>query len=196
VGVEPVLLDRLILGAETARSDALIVLADGRLVAARTFGGKDAATSVGSLSAAITDLAHGQRDFPGGIRLSPSELAALGQAIIDGGKWTGEPTVPAHWMSALAPPAESAPARPSPLWNRELDPTDVDHKRFIGFGCITSTNEALLVFPEARLVVVRTTSRTDNQYDRPYDSRDLMVWLSQMADCIAVEKLGRGISVK
>jgi len=104
--------------------------------------------------------------------------------------------VPPQWMSALAAPAESAPARPSPLWTRELDPTDVDHKRFIGFGCVTDAGEGLLVYPEARLVVVRTIRRTVNQYDRRYDARDVMEWLSQMADSIAVEKLGRTIHVK
>lgn len=196
VGVEPVLLDRLILGAETARSDALIVLADGRLVAARMFGGKDAPSSVGSLAASITDLAHGKRDFPGGIRLGPSELAALGQAILDGGKWTGEPTVPSHWMSALAAPADSAPAGPSPSWTRELDPTDTDGKRSIGFACFTDAGEGLLIYPEARLVVVRTISRTVNRYDSRYDARDVMEWLSQMAESIAVEKLGRTIQRK
>lgn len=195
VGVEPVLLDRLILGAETARSDALIVLADGRLVAARTFGGEDAPASVGSLSAAVTEIAHGERDFPGGLRLRPSELAALGQALLDGGKWTGEPTVPLPWMSALAAPADSASPRLGPSWDREIDPTDVDRKRVLGFGRVTEAGEGLLVYPEARLVVVRTVNRPDSLYDRRYDARDVMEWLSQMAESIAVEKLGRAIRV-
>jgi hypothetical protein len=39
-GVEPVLLDFLVLRAATARSDALLVLADGRLVAAALVGGR------------------------------------------------------------------------------------------------------------------------------------------------------------
>jgi len=190
-GVEPVLLDRLVLGAESARSDALIVLADGRLVAARTFGGADAPPSVGSLSAAITELAGGQRDFPDGLRLCPSELAALGQALLDNGKWTGEPAVPLPWMSALAAPTDSAPARSGPSWTLQPDPTNPE--RPIGFGRVTDAGEGLLVYPEARLVVVRTVHRVRNSYDRRYDARDEMEWLDEMAEAIAVEKLGRTI---
>ena len=76
------------------------------------------------------------------------------------------------------------------------DPTDIDRKRSIGFACFTDAGEGLLIYPEARLVVVRTISRDDNPYDRRYDARDVMEWLSQMAESIAVEKLGRTIHVK
>ena len=105
VGVEPVLLDRLVLGAENARSDGLVVVADGRLVAARTFGGADEPSSVGSLTREIAALAHGETDFLDGVRLRPSDFAALGQAILDGGVWTGERIVPQTWMDSLVAPS-------------------------------------------------------------------------------------------
>lgn len=180
VGVEPVLLDRLVLGAETARSDALLVLSDGRLVAARTFGGADVASSVGSLSREITTLAHGDQR----VDLRPSELAALGQALLDDGEWTGEPALPEPWTAVLLALA----ADPSPTaWTVQPDPTD--DTRPLGFGHLTAAGEGLLVYPEARLVVVRTLRRTPNGYDRRYDDRDEMEWLDQMAEAIAVEKL-------
>jgi hypothetical protein len=85
-----------------------------------------------------------------------------------------------HWIIALAAPVESAPAGPGPSWTRELDPTDIDRKRSIGFACFTDAGEGLLIYPKARLVVVRTISRTVNPYDCRYDARDHMEWLSQM----------------
>jgi hypothetical protein len=157
VGVEPVLLDRLLLGAEIARSDALLVLAEGKLVAARTFGAGDVATGVGALSAAVT------RD---GRSLRPSEIGALGQAWLDGGTWTGPALFPLH------------------------DPTD-ERGPALGFGTQTHDGEALLIYPEAKLVVVRTLHRVENGWDRRYDERDGMEWLDEMAEAIAVEKLGR-----
>ncbi|MES2642723.1 MAG: hypothetical protein V4850_24785 [Myxococcota bacterium] len=190
VGVEPVLLDRLVLGAEAARSDGLLVLADGRLVAARTFGNEDAPTSVGTLSAAIAELAGGQPDVPNGLRLRPSELAALGQALLDGGEWMGERAVPERWMETLAVPAADAAPSPGAGWSIQPDPTD-EARAPLGFGHVTEAGEGLLFYPEARLVVVRTMHRVENRYDRRYDRRDEMGWLDEMAEAIAVEKLGR-----
>lgn len=187
VGVEPVLLDRLVLGAETARSDSLIVLANGRLIAARTFGSGDYATSVGSLSGALSELVGGQGDVPSGLR--PSDLAALGQALLDGGKWTGESVVPTRWLEILALPGSGiAPVSGAP-WTVQPDPTDDAHTP-VGFGHVTRAGEGLLIYPEARLVVVRTMRRVENRYDARYDSRDRMEWLDEMAEAIAVDKLG------
>jgi CubicO group peptidase (beta-lactamase class C family) len=186
VGVEPVLLDRLVLGAETARSDGLLVLADGKLLAGRTFGGEDDVASVGSLPVEIAVLAGGESDDPDAQRLRPSDLAALGQALVDG-KWTGEPVVSEPWRQALALPAvDGAPGAP---WAVVSDPND-GTRAPIGFKHVTDQGEGLLFFPEAHLVVVRTMHRVENGYDRRYDRRDGMEWLDEMSEAIVVEKLG------
>ncbi|MFZ5477221.1 MAG: hypothetical protein ACOZNI_10655 [Myxococcota bacterium] len=185
VGVEPVLLDRLLIGAETARSDALFVVADGRLVAARTFGGEDAPRFVRSLADDIAILAGGEAGGQG-TNLRPSDLAALGQALVDGGTWTGAPVVPEGWTDALALPTGELAGN----WTAQPDPTDPARPP-VGFGHVTDDGEALLMYPEARLVVVRTMRRVGNRYDRRYDARDRMEWLDEMAESIAVEKLGR-----
>lgn len=190
VGVEPTLLDRLVLGAETARSDALLVLADGRLIAARAFGGEDAPTSVGSLAAELAELAGAQGELPETLRLRPSGLAALGQALLDGGKWTGEPVAPGSWLETLAVPTSSATSKLESPWSPQPDPTDVSLPP-IGFAHVTEAGEGLLLYPEARLIVLRTMHRVENMYDRRYDDRDQMEWLDEMAEAIAVEKLGR-----
>ncbi len=193
LGIEPVLLDRLVLVAETARSDALIVMANGKLIAARTFGSGDDPTSVGSLSSAIARLAGGHGDVATVLR--PSDIAALGQALIDGGDWTGEPVVPARWIETLAlPPVGAAPASGAP-WTVQPDPTDPeptgDGSSPLGFGHVTADGEGLLMYPEAQLVVVRTLRRVENRYDARYDERDEMEWLDEMSEAIAVDKLGR-----
>lgn len=193
VGIEPVLLDRLLLGAETARSDALIVVASGKLVAARTFGSGDAPTSVGSLSGAIAQLAGGPGDVATGLR--PSDLAALGQALVDGGDWTGEPVVPGRWIEALAlPPVDTTSVSATP-WTVQADPTDPDpgaHGRSpLGYGHVTADGEGLLIYPAAELVVVRTMRRVENRYDARYGDRDEMEWLDEMSEAIAVDTLGR-----
>lgn len=187
VGVEPVLLDRLVLGAETARSDSLFVLANGRLLAARTFGAGDYATGVGSLSTEIAELAGGQSDVSTGLR--PSDLAAVGQALLDGGEWKGEPVVPSRWLDVLALPAADEAPVSGALWTVQPDPTD-DGRSILGFGHVTQAGEGLLLYPEARLVVVRTIDRVENRYDARYDDRDAMEWLDEMAEAIAVDKLG------
>lgn len=185
LGGEPVLVDRLVLGAETARSDALVVLADGKLVASRTFGGADGPESVDGLSAAVTALADGAADVPNGLHLRPSELAALGQAILDGA-WTGAPVVPSGWLARiLAHPTDDESA-----WTVLPDPQDSALPP-IGYGVTTPRGEALLLFPEARLVVVRTLHRAPNPYDARYDARDRMEWLGSMSEAIALDKVGR-----
>jgi hypothetical protein len=163
VGVAPVLLDRLLIGAETARSDALLVVAEGQLVAARTFGGSDDTTSVASLGRTVAS-AGGQ-----GHELRPSDIAAFGQDLLESGRWT----------TATGSPWTTRPDR--------HDPKRSD----LGFGHVSSSGEALLMYPEARLVVVRTVRRVENPWDRRYDGRDQMEWLGEMADTIALEKLGR-----
>jgi hypothetical protein len=184
VGVEPVLLDRLVLGAETARSDGLVVLADGKLIAGRTFGGPDAPERVGALSAAVGALAG----VPNLAR-SPSALAAVGEALLDG-TWTGSPVLTDAELARLsAGVASLAPDTASSPWTQRPDPVDASREP-IGFGALTSGGEGLLVYPAANLVVVRTVSRRSTPYDRRYDDRDQMEWLDQMADAIAVEKLG------
>lgn len=165
VGVSPVLLDRLVLGAETARSDSLIVLADGQLVAARTFGGTDVAMFVGSLAWFVRSLPDGAGADLTGPR--PSDIAAMGQQLISN-------------------PRGSEPASP---WTARPNPND-EQAGDLGFGHLTSAGEGLMIYPEARLVVVRTLRRVENGYDRRYDARDGMEWLDQMADTIALEKLG------
>jgi hypothetical protein len=184
VGVEPVLLDRLVLGAETARSDGLFVISDGRLIAARTFGGPDDKDRVGSLTADLAGLAHGDKDFVDGVRLRPSDLAALGQAMLDGGVWTGDRAVPEAWMQLLVAPTATS-AGP---WSIRADPLDKT-RAALGFGHSTDAGEGLLVYPPAHLVVVRTLRRAQNAYDARYDSRDRMEWLGSMSDAIAMDKL-------
>jgi hypothetical protein len=161
VGVDPVLLDRLVMGAETARSDALIVVADGQLVAARTFGGFDDTTSVGWLGKLVTSGGGSS-----GHEMRPSDIAALGQDLLESGREPGSPWTPR---------------------SDRHEPPRTD----LGFVQISDAGEALLVYPEAKLVVVRTMRRVENVYDRRYDDRDQMGWLGAMADTIALEKLGR-----
>jgi hypothetical protein len=165
------------------------VLAEGRLVAARTFGGPDAQTSVGSLSDALATIGGTDDERAIGLQLRPSDLAALGQALMDGG-WTGPPVLPDGRLERLTAVAANSGLAPGRSWTDLRDPTDTSGPP-LGFGKLTSAGEALLVYPEARLVVVRTMRRASNQYDRRYDARDRMEWLDEMAESIVVEKLGR-----
>lgn len=187
VGVEPVLLDRLVLGAENARSDAIVVVSEGRLVAARTFGGSDAAAVVGSLDAELGDLLPHPVRPPAALELRPSEVAALGQALLDGGAWTGAPVVDSDLLDAFGRPAALDPAHSEVGWTHLRHPRERGG-RPLGFGHLTGAGEGLLVYPEARLVVVRTLQRQENRYDRRYDERAGMEWLQQMSEAIAVAK--------
>ena len=83
-------------------------------------------------------------------------------------------------------------AGPVAAWTPQPDPTDPARPP-IGFGHVTDQGEGLLIYPEARLVVVRTMRRVENPYDRRYAARDHLEWLDEMAESIAVEKLGRNV---
>lgn len=64
-GLDPLLLDRLVLGAEEARSDQLVVVSDGQVVARRHFGGTDAPMSIQSITKPIAALALGMLQAEG-----------------------------------------------------------------------------------------------------------------------------------
>ncbi len=72
-----------------------------------------------------------------------------------------------------------------------MSPNPANASTPVGFGHVTGAGEGLFVYPEAQLVVVRTMRRVENRYDRRYDNRDEMEWLDEMAEAIAVEKLGQ-----
>jgi CubicO group peptidase (beta-lactamase class C family) len=83
-GLDPLLLDRLVLAAEESRTDQLIVVSDGKVVARRHFGGADRPMRLQSITKPIASLALGM-------------LEAEGQL----GGPDGIDTPVAHWLPAL-----------------------------------------------------------------------------------------------
>ena len=66
-GLDPLLLDRLVLAAEESRSDQLVVVSDGQVVVRRHFGGTDRPMTIQSITKPISALALGMLQSEGRI---------------------------------------------------------------------------------------------------------------------------------
>jgi len=63
------------------------------------------------LGISSTEWSKGSDGVPSaasGLRLTPRDLACIGQMIVEGGKWAGRPIVPADWLEASFRPAAIA----------------------------------------------------------------------------------------
>jgi len=164
VGLSPVLVDRLVLGAENSRSDAVLIASEGRLVAGRLFGGED--RSMPFLGASHSGWAR-----PSEALLAGMQHAATDLALTEGSDnpWTVRTD---GWSAGL-----NVPGRVPADGHGEVGALVEDNGQF------------LAVYPDADVVVVRMHRRHESRYDARYDSRDGFEWLPNMADALALDKL-------
>lgn len=106
----------------------------------------------------LLGFAGGERDFAGGLRTRPRDLARIGQMLLDGGKAGERQVVPAAWLADSFKPAAKVNDRRQYGYHWYLGdlpyagPEGERHARWIaavGYG-----GQRLLVFPELELVVV------------------------------------------
>ena len=100
----------------------------------------------------------GERDFAGGLRTRPRDLARIGQMLLDGGKAGGRQVVPATWLADSFKPAAEVNDRRQYGYHWYLGnlpyagPEGQRQARWIaavGYG-----GQRLVVFPELELVAV------------------------------------------
>lgn len=212
-GIASVLVDRFVLASEEARSDGLLILWRGRPLVARTFGRPEAPVPLREMAGGVAALAGdterasradafrrlaasagltsewdtdalGRPDVDAGLRMTMRDLGVLGTILARGGKHAGKQVVDPGWNETIRA------SYPEPgIWGTRADPTR-SREVPIGYALRDRQGQLLAVYPEADLVVVRTSTRTDNGYDRRYEQRDTFEWAEEMADVLAADKLG------
>ncbi len=127
------------------------------------------------LGPAHWDGPDGQAAAASGLRLTPRDLATIGQMILDGGRWGGRQIVPADWLAQSRRPQVSID-----------DEFDYGYQfwlaRFLGpdrpwVAAHGNGGQRLIVLPHANLVFVCTCGN----YDRPDQSA---IPISLMRDMI------------
>lgn len=105
-------------------------------------------------------MASGDPSASWGLRLSPRDLAKIGQLVLDEGVWQGRRIVSADWVREMIRPHVAGPTFAyAYLWWREGSPADgrgVERIRGTGWG-----GQCLEIVPSLALVVVVTAGAYD-----------------------------------
>lgn len=124
----------------------------------------------------LVGFGGGERDFAGGLRMRPRDLARLGQMLLDGGKAGGRQRVPATWLADSFKPAAKVNDRRQYGYHWFVGdlpyaaPDGQRQARWIaaaGYG-----GRRLIVFPELELVAVITAG---NYKPGTRESEDLIL---------------------
>ncbi len=106
----------------------------------------------------------GYPQMDGTLELLPRDMARLGQLVLDGGVWNGEPLIAREWIAAstTARVATGEPWFPGYgylWWTGRLPGTNGEHAFALANGW---GSQFLLVVPELRIAVVTTGGNQDN----------------------------------
>jgi len=87
-----------------------------------------------------------------GLRLRAIDMAKIGQLLLDGGRWQGQPLVPADWVSRMARPAPQATAQDYGYysWINHVVESEPE------FGAMGFKGQFITVLPKEHAVVVMT----------------------------------------
>jgi len=141
-----------------------------------------------------TDRA-GQEPVYVGLSMTGTDLAVLGQTLVDDGHWMGERRIPEAWMADMFRPTVPAAPRRGLPWALRPEPTlapppPPEAEVHVGFGHTGSQGQQLWIHPDVEIVVVRLIDLTDTAWGIQED-RDAMNDLAYMVDALALDKRSR-----